>query len=111
MKHGDLQKAVSEGIIDSYFFDIKKKALTMHVVMTYAGVQSSYDLEFLQISHLQFDDEGTSEWEKLELTELWVDESPDQSSAKTWAITLNFWDLAQMVFRCGSITVNGENLL
>ena len=50
------------------------------------------------------------EWEKWEVTDLWIDESPEQSSTRTWAISFNFWDLAEMTLRCDTITVNGEVL-
>ena len=72
------------------------------------GKLSTYDVLFRSVSYFSFADNQAGDWDRLELTDLWVDALPAASSTEEWEVTMSLWDLAQVKVRCSGIALDGE---
>ena len=80
MNRDSLNHALAGGSIEHYNLDMHRNRLTMHVGVLENGVYSAHELQFEKVSRLEFETESKSDaGERLELTELWIDASPEGS--------------------------------
>jgi hypothetical protein len=110
MQRDALSPMLDGGYVREYSLDLLEKSFIMQVDVLDAGRLSSYEVCFLGISALEFRDEAVNRWERIEVTEVRVDESPESSSSEEWAVWINLWDAAQLTVRCATIRVDGEVL-
>jgi hypothetical protein len=100
--------ALNAGYIDSHLLDLGKKSFRMEVHVLDRAALSVYDVTFHGVSHFNFDDQQVGEWERLQLTEIWIDNAPENSGSEEWEVSFSLWDLAHVKLRCMSITVDEE---
>ena len=110
MQRESFATALEGGFIEEYSLDLLAKALTMRVDVLDAERLSSYQIGFVGISLLEFHDESVRQWERIEVTEIRIEEAPERSSTEEWKVWINFWDAAQLTLRCAAIRVDGEAL-
>lgn len=105
-----LKKSVAGGYIEQHTLNLTSKsfALVVHVIVN--AVLKAYDLTFEHVSHFAFDDNQVGEWERIQLTELWVDAAPETSATEEWEVTISLWDLAHIRLRCMRVLVDGYAL-
>lgn len=108
MEPGAVVSNLRGGYIERYSVDLLTKVFAMRVSVLENATLSMYDVTFQNVSQFSFKDTAASEWERLELTDIWVDAAPAASKSEEWEVTLNFWDLAEVELRCARITVDGE---
>ena len=110
MDRHSLSRLLTAGYIEQHSLDLGKKRLALEVHVLEGSVLSVHEVVFDRLSHLQFDDEQVAEWDRLELTELWIDSGPESSSTEEWEVSFSLWDLAHVNLRCGSIEIDDVQL-
>jgi hypothetical protein len=105
-----LPQSLNGGYIEDYNFDLHRDLFTMRVDVLEHGELSSYDVRFENVSHIAADSESRHHKERLELTEIWIDATPEASPSEEWGITISMWDLTHIRLRCSVITVDGHRL-
>jgi hypothetical protein len=111
MERTKLNDVLNGGYIEEYEFDMRRNRFSMRVDVLDNGVLSSHNLRFEKVSHFQFDTESLSEGgDRLQLTELWIDEPPEKSSSEEWGITISIFDMSHIRIRCSVISLNGDAL-
>lgn len=109
MKRADLAGTVSGGYIEDYELDLRNKVLMLRVDVLDGDALTSYDLRFQLVSHFEYDTESRSDKEaRLQLTELWLDMTPEASRTEEWEVTISIFDLSHIRLRCSIITIDGE---
>ena len=103
-------KSLNEGYIERHTLDLSHQRFAIQVHVLERGVLSVYEVEFAGVSHFQFDDKQVGDWERLQLTQLWIDEAPENSGTEEWAVSFSLWDLAHVTLRCTSISIDGESV-
>lgn len=98
------------GYLTGYTLDLLAKSYTMQVDVLDSGRLSRYEVSFLGVSAFEFHDESVNRWERIELTEVRIDEPPEGSSTEEWTVWLNHWDVAQILIKCAGIRIDGEAL-
>src|SRR5580698_531845 len=96
MDRTTLPRSLNGGYIEAYEFDLHRNLFTMRVDVLDHGALSSYDVRFEKVSHLAVDSESRRDKERLELTEMWIDSTPEASSSEEWGITISMWDLTHI---------------
>lgn len=112
MERGTLSKALNGGYIEDYTIDMRRNVVSMRVDVLENGALSSHEMRFEQVSHFTFETEtrtGSGE-DRLELTELWIDGTPESSDSEEWSLTISMWDMSHIKLRCSRIIVDGEAL-
>jgi len=102
--------ALDGGYLSEYSLDLLAKSFTMQVEVLDNGVLSTYEVSFAGISFFEFSDEKANRWERIELTEVRLEEPPEGSRTEEWKVWLNFWDAAELSLRCAVIRVDGNVL-
>jgi hypothetical protein len=111
MQRADLATAVNGGYIEEYELDLRRKLLVLRVDVLDGQTLTSYELRFELLSHFEYDTESRSDSEaRLQLTELWLDASPEDSPTEEWSITISIFDLSHIRLRCSVISVDGQTL-
>jgi hypothetical protein len=110
MQRQSLSAALEGGFIEEYAWDLLGKSLMFRVDVLSGGALSSYRVQFLAVSSIEYQDEPTRPWERIEVTEIRVEEGPEQSPSEEWKIWINFWDSAELTLRCAAIRVEDEPL-
>ena len=110
MNRDTLAHTLSGGYIERHAFDIEKRLFLMNVHVLENGVLSTYDVRFQGISLFSFTDNQAGEWERIQLTELWIDAKPEESGTEEWEVTMSLWDLAHLKLRCSNITIDDDSL-
>lgn len=98
--------ALEGGFIEQYSLDLAAKTFMMRVEVLDASVLTSYQVLFVGVSVFDFRDEPAREWERLELTEIRIEEVPEKSGTEEWAVWVNLWDAAQLTVKCAAIQVD-----
>jgi len=104
------RKSIAAGYIERHVLDLTSKSflLTVHVLSN--GILTVYEIGFEHVSHFVFDDNQVGEWERIQLTELWMDAAPETSASEEWEVTISLWDLAHIRLRCMRVLVDDEPL-
>ena len=102
--------ALDGGYVRAYSLDFLSKAFEMQVDVLDNGVLSTYDVLFSGITFFEFSDAHSNRWERIELTEVRLEEPPEGSRTEEWKVWLNFWDAAEVSLRCAVIRVDGAVL-
>jgi hypothetical protein len=110
MERGSVSQVLEGGYITEHNLDLVSKTLAMRVEVLKSGSLAVYDVQFLAVSELHFEDELGSTWERLELRELVIDQAPEGSATEEWAVWMNFWDTAQLRLKCAQIVIDGTPL-
>lgn len=112
MRRAAFPEALNGGYIEEYGFDMRQNIVTMRVDVLDNGMLSSYDVRFERVSHLLYETESTSVSadDRLQVTELYIDEAPEDSKTEEWQVTISMWDTSHLTIRCSSITVDGLSL-
>ena len=110
MERAALKQAVDGSYIEKYRFDINASAFIMNVDVLEADILSTYEVQFAKMSRFLFESESRGVKDRLELTEMWIDETPEASSSEEWAVTISMWDMTHIAIRCASIVVDGDPL-
>lgn len=111
MNRDFLNKVLEGGSIEHYDFDIRRNRFTMRIDVLENESFSVYSLVLEKVSHLEFDTESKSDaGERLELTELWIDASPEASQSEEWEMTISIFDMTHLHVRCSTVLVDGEYL-
>lgn len=110
MQRQGFREALAGGYFQSYELNLLEKAFLMQIHVLDQGVLSSYDVTFEGISRLLIEDETASSWERIELTDIWIESGPEGSSAEEWEILMSLWDVVHIRIRCASLLVDGEPL-
>jgi hypothetical protein len=101
-----LKQMLDGGYIEEYAFDMKANTFRMRVDVLDNDGLSSYDVRFEALSHFLFDSESRGIKERLELTEIWVKETPEASDSEEWTVIISMWDMTHVTIRCTSIVVD-----
>jgi hypothetical protein len=109
MERAVLGRSLQGGYIEEYEFDMRRNSVSMRVDVLENDVLSRYDLEFHQVSYFSFETETRkgSAGDRLEITELWIDATPEASGSEEWELTISMWDLSHLRIRCSTIVVDG----
>ena len=99
---------LSGGYIEAYSLDLRKRSFAIEVHVLNNETLSVYHVTFHGVSHFAFDDERTEDWDRLELTEMWIDAGPESSQSEEWEVKFSMWDLSHVELHCTSITVDEE---
>jgi hypothetical protein len=110
MRSEALSAALEGGYLSDYSLDLLTKSFAIKVEVLEGGKRSDYEVDFTGISFFEFRDEKANRWERIELTEVRIEESPEGSSTEEWKVWLNFWDASELSVRCATIRVDGEVL-
>lgn len=110
MDRTTLPQSLNGGYIEEYEFDLHRNLFTVRVDVLDDDVLSSYDVRFEGVSHFAVDSESRHDKERLELTEMWIDSSPEASSSEEWSITISMYDLTHIRVRCAVIAIDGTPL-
>ena len=102
--------ALDSGYITSYTLDLLEKSFVIHVDVLENSVLTTYEVSFSGLSAFTFSDEKAHQWERLEITEVLLEDFPDRSLTKEWRVWFDFWDVAELSLRCAAIRVNGTVL-
>src|SRR5262245_37205615 len=105
-----LKQTVSGGYIERYVLDLAQKRFDARVEVLSEGVLAQYDLTFEELSDFSFDDESVAEWERLQLSDIWVDETPAESSREEWGVTISLWDVGYLKIRSAAVLIDGDLL-
>jgi len=105
-----LSRTLCAGYIEQHLFDLERKLFSITVHVLEDATLSVYDVQFLGVSRFLFEDNQAGEWERLQLTELWLDAAPEASGTEEWEVTLSLWDLAHISVKCTGIVIDGEPL-
>ena len=103
-----LKQMLDGGYIEDYAFDMKANTFTIRVEVRDNDGLSSYDVRFEVLSQFLFDSESRGIKERLELTEIWIKETPEASSSEEWTVVISMWDMTHVTIRCTSILVDGD---
>jgi hypothetical protein len=110
MRREALSAALEGGYLSESSLDLLNKFFTIQVEVLEGGRLSNYEVSFMDISLFEFRDEKANRWERIELTEVRIEEWPEGSSTEEWKVWLNFWDAAELSLRCATIRADGEAL-
>lgn len=110
MRREALSAALEGGYLVEHSIDLLSKSFTMQVEVLESGRLSHYTVSFAGISFFEFQDKKSNRWERIELTEIRIDEPPEGSSTEEWTVWLNFWDVSDLSLRCTAIRVDGDAL-
>jgi hypothetical protein len=91
MDRTTLPQSLNGGYIESYEFDLHCNLFRMRVDVLDDDVLSSYDVRFEKVSHFAVDSESRHDKERLELTEMWIDSTPEASRSEEWSITISMY--------------------
>src|SRR5688500_15703219 len=101
-----LPEALNGGYIEHYEIDLRRQALVLQVDVLDGGVLSHFHVLFELLSYLEYESESRSDSEaRLQLTEIWIDSSPDASATEEWEVTISIFDLSHIRLRCTRITI------
>ena len=98
------------GYIEHYTINLTSKTVELEVHVLERGVLSRYDVLFAEVSYLAFEDAKSNPWERIELSDLWIDYGPEQSRTEEWEVTLSLWDVAKLNIRAAILSIDGERL-
>jgi hypothetical protein len=110
MDRTTLPQALNGGYIEQYEFDLHRNLFAIRVDVLDNDVLSSYEVRFEKLSHFSVDSESIGDKERLELTEMWIDTTPESSSTEEWSITISMWDITHIRLRCAVIVIDGAPL-
>ena len=110
MDRSVLKPSLVGGYIERYAINLTTKTVELEVHVLERGVLSRYNVLFAEVSHLTYEDAKTNPWERLELSDLWIDAGPEQSQTEEWEVTLSLWDVAQLRIRAANVSVDGDRL-
>lgn len=105
-----LKQSLDGGYIEEYSLDICANLFTMGVDVLDGETLSRYEVRFEHVTHFRIDSESRGIKGRLELTEIWIDESPEASSSEEWGVTISMWDMTHMTIKCAVILVDGHAL-
>jgi hypothetical protein len=106
MESAQLPGLVSGGYISQYLLDLHTGTFSLRVDVANETV-ISYHLQFDKLSHFAVDSERDTDKERLEVTEMWIDATPESSSTEEWSVIISMWDLTHIRLNCARISVNG----
>lgn len=107
-----LNETLSGGYIEQYQLDVAANRLSLSVDVLENGTLSRHRVLFEKVSRFVFETESRSDaGDRLELTELWIDTTPESSATEEWELTISIFDLTHLRIRCSSISVDGDMLL
>lgn len=107
MDRAMLPQSLNGGYIETYELDLYRNRFAMRVDVLENSVLSSYDVRFEKVSHIAIESESRRDKERLELTEMWIESTPEASSSEEWSITISMWDLTHIRLRCAMIVIDG----
>ncbi|MEO8735031.1 MAG: hypothetical protein ABI380_00680 [Edaphobacter sp.] len=110
MDRAALKQTADGGYIEKYRFDINSNAFIINIDVLDADILSTYEVRFENLSRFLFESESRGIKDRLELTEMWIDETPEASSSEEWAVTISMWDMTHISLRCASIVVDDAPL-
>ena len=110
MDRAVLPQALNGGYIEEYELDLRRNLFAMRVDVLDNDVLSSYNVRFEKLSQFAMDSESLGDKERLELTEIWIDSTPESSSTEEWSITISMWDMTHIRLRCAVIVIDGAPL-
>ncbi len=110
MERSSVSQMLEGGYIVEHVFDLIAKSLGFRIEVLKSGSLSVYDIQFLAVSELHFEDELGGRWERLELREIAIDQVPEGSATEEWSVWMNFWDTAQLRLKCAQIMIDGTPL-
>jgi hypothetical protein len=110
MRREDLGPAIAGGYVTKYNLDLCEKSFEAEVEVLTNGAMSHHGLRFSGVSAFDLRDDKANRWERIEVTDIRVDEGPEGSAREEWRVWINFWDAAELTIRCATIQVNGDAL-
>lgn len=111
MDRTSLPRVLSGGYIEEHRLDVGEGIFAFRVEVLNDGVLSSYEVSCQHVSLLEYRDEQRGAiGERVQLTELWIENVPERSSSEEWELLLSLWDLAHVRIRCGSVVIDGVPL-
>lgn len=111
MDRASLHPALYCGFITECNLDLLAKAFSLRVEVLGDGGLSLHDIRFSSVSHWAFTAERANPWERIEITDLEIEQGPEASASEEWHLWFNFWDTAELRVRCGSILIDGDRLI
>lgn len=107
IERGTVPALLNGGYIDDLNLDLKDNVLSLRVEVLETGRQSVYILQFERFSSIEIDTVSHSRSDsRLQLTELSVDEGPEESDSEEWTVTISLWDQTHFQIRCSEIRVD-----
>lgn len=110
MDRSSLAASLNGGYITEYDFDLRRNLLALQVEVLDSGILSRYNVRFEQLSHFSLESESIRDKDRLELTEIWIDSTPEASSSEEWELTISMWDITHIQLRCAVVNVDGVSL-
>lgn len=110
MDRASLNQSLAGGYIESYEFDMGTGTLAMQVDVLENDVLSSYDLRFEKISRFLYENESRSEGDRLEFTEMRIEETPEDSKSEEWLVLISVWDITHITVQCAAFSVDGDSV-
>jgi hypothetical protein len=109
MNRTTVAQALNGGYIEEYNLDMRRNRFTMRVDVLENSALSRYALLFEKISRFEFRTDSKSDaGDRLQLTEMSIDLTPEQSSSEEWEVTMSMFDMSYLTLRCSLILVGGE---
>lgn len=106
-----LHPALYCGFIAGYSLDLLDKSFSLRVEVLRDEGLSLYDVRFATVSHWSFTAERANPWERIEITDLEIEQGPEASPSEEWHLWFNFWDTAELRVRCGSVLIDDDRLI
>lgn len=109
MQRQALKDALAGGYIEAYELDLSRRAFNMRVDVL-DDVLVTYEIKFEKMSRFLLEEELGGTWERVQLTDIWIEEEPEHSKTEEWQILISLWDLVHISIRCAAILVDGVPL-
>ena len=109
--NGDEMKAALEGgYISSVNLDMLQNSLQLMVEVLDHGGLSRYSLQFASMSTFSFETVSKVGGERLQLTEMWIQETPSGSSTEEWSVLVSIFDTTHLRIKCTRIALDGVTI-
>lgn len=103
-------ESLQGGYVTHHGLDLTLKEFKLTVEVLENGVLAEFHVVFHGISRYEFSDPKSNTWDRIEITDVCIEDSPELSSSEEWNIWFNFWDAAELTIHCAAIHVDGVML-
>ena len=100
------------GYIEEYDLDLRRNRMSLSVSVYDEEERAvRYEVAFESISRVCFETTSRREaGDRLQLTEIWVENGPESSGSEEWDILISIFDLSHLRVRCSGVSIDGETV-